>query len=112
MNCPVHLMTSTGSVQRPTNTVDSGGSPIQTYAAHLGNIRCRIQPLSASERQQYAQTLGDVSHAVYVEGGQDIKASDRFVYGTAYYDIYGVVDFDKQAIYLKLICAEYYGMVT
>lgn len=106
ITCPLHLLISTCDIQRPVDTVDAGGSPIETYGAHLSSIRCRIQPASGSESNRYGEMVNEVTHHVYVDGAEDVLAKDRVKYGSQYFDIQGVVNFDQCGTLLRLDCVE------
>ena len=104
---PTHLFDKTIAVTRPAETVDSGGSPIQTFNAHLSGVKCRIQPQRGSENVLAGRPATSKSYTIYVESGLDIEADDRITYGTKTLKIVEPqIDFDEQGILSRIVAEE------
>lgn len=103
---PINLMIHSATVQRRTETADTGGSPINTFGTHLTGVAGRLQPASASEQILYGSERGVISHSFYTAGGQDILEGDRLVIvangTTITIDVDGHVDFDRMGVLSRI----------
>ena len=106
MYAPTHLFDKTIAITRPTISKDSGGSPIETFSAHLSGLACRIQPISANENVKAGRPASATTFRIYLASGQDIDASDQITYGSRTLKIIEPMrDYDEQSI-LSVIVAE------
>jgi SPP1 family predicted phage head-tail adaptor len=101
-----HLLDKVGSTKRATQTLDAGRSTISTFATYLTGLPCRVQPLSGSEQMRYARENIRVTHAVFLEGGQDITEEDQFVVGGLTFDIQFVKKNNFSDDLMRLDCEE------
>lgn len=118
MLTPTHLFNATCEVERATQSRDSGGSYTETFATHLTGVRCRIQPLSGDELRRYGRLDANISHAVYIEPGQDIVETDRITNVVGDNSVANTVgirsplrvrfiqDFDLDGVVTRLDCEE------
>ncbi len=89
---PGHLLDQTITVQRPTTTVDSDGSPAVTWATHLASIKARLRPVRPR------QTIGADHVAVarrwmiYIDADHDVLGTDRIIYGNTTLRVTGILD--------------------
>lgn len=84
------LLNQAAIVERVTSTTDSVGGLVEAWAM-VGEIKCRIVPLSARERAMRG-TLGvDVSHKAFCALG-DFTERDRLRVGATIYRITGIRD--------------------
>lgn len=79
---PTHLLTHRIDVQRLTVTQDAAGSPVRSYAAHLSNIKARVQPLKLSEARAYGADLQRPGYRIHL-GDHDVIATDRVQFADA-----------------------------
>ena len=99
------LMVTSVIVQNPTRAAVTGGFDV-TWAA-AATIKGRVQPMSASERAQWAKDTDDVMATCYVKTptAATITNASRIVVGTTTYSVLAKRDFDTlnrlTAVYLK-----------
>jgi head-tail adaptor len=103
---PRHLLNSTASVTRPTRTVDAGGTPTKTYAAHLSGVRCRVRTPSAMESMANSRYDVITTHHVYLPGDTDIQEGDRMTISGRVLDVQGVLNPGLESAYLRCDCEE------
>lgn len=76
---PTHLFTDSVDIERKTEAVDAGGSPVETWSAHLSSVACAIQPASTRKGQLYGADRATRMHTMFCAPGQDITTKDRVV---------------------------------
>ena len=104
---PVHLMDQTIAITRQSQTVDAGGSPVTTFTAHISSAIARIWPLSGSENIAAGRPATRQTFNLIIEGGQDIKATDRITWGARTLKIVEPqADFGSQGRLAKLVGEE------
>ena len=84
---PNSLFNSKINILRATDSVDSGGSPISTFATHLSNVKCRVQPVSAAENVRAQRQASIETYRVYCDDALDINMKDKAVYSADNFDI-------------------------
>ena len=109
----VILTTHTVALVRVVETSDSnsmGRARVPTTV--LSDLRCRIQPLSASVVVNYRQRDMDVSHAVYIHPDEynrfagEITEEHHFTYQSRTLQVRGNVNFDELGRYYRIDCDE------
>lgn len=104
---PSHLFDQTISTSRPTNTVDEGGSPLETFATYLSDIKASIQPISEAEVIKAGRVATRTNYNLYIEYGNDILATDRIVWGIKTLKVMGPPSNPmSQNRFIKLVCEE------
>lgn len=76
---PTHLFTDTVAIERKTEAVDTGGSPVETWASHIASLKCAIQPLSTRKAMVYGADRAARMFSLFAAPGQDITTKDRAV---------------------------------
>jgi SPP1 family predicted phage head-tail adaptor len=71
-----HLLNRELAVWRQTTTTDEGGGQ-STAWAQTGTVRARVSQPSAAERQAAQQAGSELTHAVYVLAGEDVRRGDE-----------------------------------
>jgi head-tail adaptor len=66
------LANTSGGWYRTTYQPDGDGASV----ALQGTLLARVQPVSGSERQQYATEVGVITHRVYIADTPAIESSD------------------------------------
>lgn len=74
---PTHLFTDTATVERKTEAVDAGGSPVETWASHIASLACSVQPLSTRKAVLYGADRATRMFSLFCAPGQDITTKDR-----------------------------------
>jgi hypothetical protein len=73
-----HLMTSTCSISRGTETTSSSsGGNVSTWADASTGVRCAIQGASSSEALKYARETGRAMYDVMFPHGTDVRHGDK-----------------------------------
>ena len=107
MKAPKHLMDQTIAVTRPVATVDAGGSPIETFTAHIASAIARIWPVAGSENVAAGRPATQATFNIVIEGGQDVAATDRIPWGTRTLKIIEPpMDFGSQGIIERVVGEE------
>ena len=96
------LLNLTVSTQRPVVTKGRYGEQVESWAASLTDIRCRLQRKSAAETIFSDREAVFSNFTMYTEPGHDIKATDRVINGTKKYDVQGVNDANEMGHHLKI----------
>ena len=76
---PHHLFTDTAAVERKTEAVDAGGSPVETWVSHIASINCAVQPASTRKSMIYGADRAMRIFTLFCAPGQDITTRDRIV---------------------------------
>lgn len=74
---PLHALVHTVTVERPTATTGTAGGVSRSWATHLSNVRCRIQPISGAEAVQYGRDGSTRVYRVVMRYQTDITEGDR-----------------------------------
>lgn len=77
----------TASVQRPTTSVDSTGSVINTYTTHLTAVTIYLQQGGGSELDALGAQRNTLTAIAYLPIATAISPQDRVYVGTAFWDI-------------------------
>lgn len=84
---PNHLYIHNVSTKRATASVDSGGSPISTFATNLSSLSCRVQPVGSGEDVVAGRQWSSPIWRVFCDEDSDITMKDIVVYGGVEYEI-------------------------
>lgn len=76
MSSPVHLFTTSVTVQRRTETIDDSGGVIQTFATAL-TTPMRIQPVTQTDSEVAGALRGLNAFRCFCSPGLDIRRDDR-----------------------------------
>lgn len=101
-----NLMIDTVSVQRPTNTKDSSGAPVKSYATVYADVPANVQPITASWQIQYAQRKIDTSHTVAFVGVPAILNGDQIIFGTRTFLVVGIRNLAGRGVVTAVDCKE------
>lgn len=71
-----HLYNTTVSVSRKTRTGDTQGGYTESFGS-VGDVKCRISPASASERQIARRDESYLTHVLYCDEEEDIQRGDK-----------------------------------
>lgn len=80
------MFTNEVSIYRPTTTVDSGGSPIDTLT-ETGTILCRIQRNKGFEPIEGGRKFSKPSYILYCDTTEDILMDDQVLFDSAFYNV-------------------------
>lgn len=101
---PAYWFNLSCTTQRSTQTADSGGGVVTTWADNLTGVPMRMNIPSGNSEAQRERINGVLVTKFYVNGNPspDILNSDRIVYAGNVYDIKAVRDFDQSGVYLTI----------
>lgn len=106
---PPYWFNITCSTQRGTQSVDSGGGPVTTYATNIAAIQMRANFTSGDQEVHGQRINGILVTKFFVNGNPspDIVANtDRILYGTRVFDIKAVRDVDQAGVFLTIDTVE------
>lgn len=104
---PFHLFDQTITVYQQSAAVDSGGSPVLTFAtARVSNIAARVQPMSGSEAVRYGRESNRRMYRIFVAPGQGIVEEDRISWSSKTLDIVEVTDLQAASVVTRIIAEE------
>lgn len=87
MTTPNHMYEDKIDIYREARTVDSGGSPISTFAINLSNVATMVQPFDSAEAVKGGREFSKPMITCFVDDALDILMSDQVVYNGNKYDI-------------------------
>ena len=85
------------TTQRPTTTVDSTGSVINTYTNQLTTLTVYLQQNGGTEQDALGSQRNTLTAVAYVPVGTAISPQDRLFVGTVYWDIQEVRTPDERS---------------
>lgn len=97
------------TVQLITRTVaaDAYGEPDATWTTSSTVHRCRVEPITGSERLVVYQVTPDVTHVVTMRYGSGVTVLDRlYINGSRTFEIISVLDTHSRTHEEKLACKE------
>ena len=89
------LLIHTVDVLRPHATPDGVGGFSEWWEVLTPPLVCRIQPVSADERDRSAQWQHERSHRIFFNGSADVQPIDMLRYGTRLFKVTGTRDVDE-----------------
>lgn len=89
-----------------TTSSDGMGGGTATWATEVLNLPAAIWPTSAKEQRQAAAPTMSISHQIRIRYYEGISAAWRVKFGTRYFSITSIVDFEERHIYMDLLCRE------
>jgi SPP1 family predicted phage head-tail adaptor len=102
------MLRQTAILQRPTETQDSSGAVIQTWAT-LAKRRVDVRPISGREFFGNQQDIGEVSHRIkmrYDADIADLSPKDRLSLGGRIFNIQSVHNIQERRREFELMCRE------
>jgi len=81
------LLTHTMTVERKTDAQDEIGAPEPSWSDELTEEPCRLEPLSATERDVFGRRGVVVSHRCFVKPNKGITEADRIEIGGTTYNV-------------------------
>jgi hypothetical protein len=97
-----HLFNSTVSTYKFTETVDAGGSPIQTWGAYLTDVKCRIQKNRGLEPVMGGRMFSQSSYVLYCNSDTDIELKHIVLYESEYFNVVDIKIEGNSDLYLKV----------
>lgn len=92
-------------LERASRTGDGGGGGDETWSL-IAEFWAGVIPVQGREPFRSEQVQGERIHHVVCRFREDVLLRDRLVLGARHFNIRGILDFDDEAQFLKLICEE------
>lgn len=87
----VRLLPDRCTIERKTTAPDGGGGTTETWASHLTDVPCRIEPAGGGETGATADRVDDeTTHVLYLPALTDVDDTDRVLLAGQRYDITAV----------------------
>ena len=92
-------------IQNYTTTDDDFGQPIKTWMAR-DTVWAWIRPMSGNEQLTAKQVTAEITHKVTIRYHATITVTDRIKFGSRYFDINFIGNFDERNVFMELMCKE------
>lgn len=92
-------------IQSYTTTPSSTGQPVKTWSTDT-TVWSWIRPMSGKEQLSGQQAVGEITHKVVIRYDDSISVSNRIKFGTRYFDINFIGNYDERNIYMEIMCKE------
>jgi SPP1 family predicted phage head-tail adaptor len=94
-----HLLNRTANVKRRTVTRDGLGGSVETFAI-VGNVKMRLQAISANESDVYSKEGEIITHKAFFDAEANIATRDRLRFRGNDYIIRSIINPDYEDAYL------------
>jgi len=92
-------------LQSYTTTADDVGHPVKTWATH-STVWAWVRPMSGREVMNSQQPVGEITHKVTIRYNDTIAVTDRILFGTRYFYINFVANYDERNEFMEIMCKE------
>jgi len=92
-------------LQNYTTEADDAGHPVKTYSTH-STVWAWVRPLSGRERENAGQIIGEVTHKITIRYNDTVAVTDRVKFGSRYFDINTIADFDEKNEFMEITAKE------
>ena len=92
-------------IQNYTTTKDGIGHPVKTWATR-DTVWAWIRPMSGREIMNAQQPVGEITHKVTIRYHATIVVTDRIKFGTRYFDINFIGNYDERNEFMEIMCKE------
>lgn len=101
----IHLLVHALEIRRPTRTADGRGGYLEAMRA-IALVRGRVSQASERDLRLAGMERAEVTHAVYLESGTDIRIGDRIGFETREFVVKVPNLTPSIAVYRKTLCLE------
>lgn len=92
-------------LQSPTDTVDSFGQPIRSWATYT-TVWAQVIAQGGTEVQQAGQLSGLVTYQVVIRTLSTVAMTHRMIWGTKTLNIQSVIPLDGERKFLRIVAIE------
>lgn len=92
-------------LQSQTSEKDPNGEEILTYETY-DTVWASIKPMQGGELQSAQQINEVVRHKIRIYYHPDIVPLDRILFGTRIFEIFNILNYKEENIYLDILCKE------
>lgn len=86
-------------------TTREGGQKVKTWT-NRDTIWAWIRPMSGREVMASQQAVGEITHKVTIRYHAAIAVTDRIKFGTRYFDINFIANYDERNEFMEIMCRE------
>lgn len=86
-------------------TVRKGGQKVKTWSTY-DTVWAWIRPMSGKEQLSAKQVTAEITHKVTIRYHATIAVTDKIKFGTRYFDINFIGNYDERNIYMEIMCKE------
>ena len=90
-------------IQNYTTTADAVGHPVKTWATH-STVWAWVRPISGREVMNSQQPVGEITHKVTIRDNDTIVVTDRILFGTRYFYINFIGNYDERNVFMEIMC--------
>lgn len=94
------------TLETPNTTADSFGEETEAPYTTLATVWGSIEPLSGNERLRMQQVQAEVTHRVRIRYRSGVTPELRVKFGTRYFNILSVTNWEERNRELEIMCKE------
>lgn len=94
------------TIQLKTESIGSAGGTSYTYSTIQTGVRCRVQPVSATDRVDFQVRGFDISHAVHFASNPNIDEQNCILFGTRRLHVRRVLNINEMNRLWIAYCSE------
>ena len=94
------------SIQQQTTTQDSYGEAVNTWTDVYASIYASVDPISGKEFFSGEKFNMEISHKIRIRYKTGILPKMRVKFGSRYFDITNIINWQERSIELQLMCKE------
>ena len=92
-------------IQSYTTVPDVIGHPVKTWTTR-DTVWAWVRPMSGREIMSAQQPVGEITHKVTIRYQSAIAVTDRIKFGTRYFDINFIGNYDERNEFMEIMCKE------
>ena len=92
-------------LQSYTTTADDVGHPVKTWSTYT-TIWAWVRPMSGREQLNAEQVTGEITHKVTIRYHSTIAVTNRIKFGSRYFDINFIGNYDERNVFMEIMCKE------
>ena len=92
-------------IQSSTATADTTGQKIKTWSTDT-TIWAWVRPMSGREMMSAKQPVGEITHKITIRYDETIAVTNRIKFGTRYFDINFIANYDERNVFMEIMCKE------
>jgi len=93
------------NIQSYTTTADATGQKIKTWTT-ANTVWAWIRPMSGRELMTSQQAVGEITHKITIRYDDSIDITNRIKFGTRYFDINFIANYDERNEFMEIMCKE------
>lgn len=92
-------------LQSYTTTADDVGHPVKTWTTH-STVWAWVRPLSGREQLSAGGVAAEITHKVTIRYNDTLAITDRIKFGTRYFAINFIGNYDERNEFMEIMCKE------